>query len=206
MWLPGRHARDLARPRLRARAYLRVASWLADARGRRGDRRRLRRLPRSCEKLILDLAAIRAATSSWARPHADALSPREETRLGSIRYSTGGGGLSAADSADCRARPDREALARPPGRPDRRADVLLERGLPARPPGPGRTSPSSAARAAAAAATARASHSSTGMAPGTVSTALTYDRTGHCIEGAGIPVDVLAEGSDADVLAFAETL
>ncbi len=40
----------------------------------------------------------------------------------------------------------------------------------------------------------------------TISTALTYDREGHCVEGAGIPVDVLAEGSDADVLAFAETL
>jgi carboxyl-terminal processing protease len=40
----------------------------------------------------------------------------------------------------------------------------------------------------------------------TVSTALTYDRDGHCVEGAGIPVDVTAGGSDADVLAVAETL
>jgi carboxyl-terminal processing protease len=40
----------------------------------------------------------------------------------------------------------------------------------------------------------------------TVSTALTYDRAGHCVEGAGVPVDVLASGSDEEVLAVAETL
>jgi carboxyl-terminal processing protease len=44
----------------------------------------------------------------------------------------------------------------------------------------------------------------------TVSTALTYDRTGHCVEGAGIPVDVLESagpGADADpVLQAAEAL
>jgi hypothetical protein len=40
----------------------------------------------------------------------------------------------------------------------------------------------------------------------TASTALTYDRDGHCVEGAGIPVDVAAGGSDGNVLALAETL
>jgi carboxyl-terminal processing protease len=40
----------------------------------------------------------------------------------------------------------------------------------------------------------------------TVSTALTYDRQGHCIEGAGIPVDVASTGSDEEVLAVAEKL
>jgi carboxyl-terminal processing protease len=40
----------------------------------------------------------------------------------------------------------------------------------------------------------------------TVSTALTYDREGHCVEGAGIPVDVPATGSDDEVLALATRL
>ena len=35
---------------------------------------------------------------------------------------------------------------------------------------------------------------------------LTYDRDGQCVEGAGIPVDLAVGGSDADVLAVAETL
>jgi hypothetical protein len=40
----------------------------------------------------------------------------------------------------------------------------------------------------------------------TISTGLTYDRNGRCVEGAGIPVDVPAAGSDDDVLALAQTL
>jgi carboxyl-terminal processing protease len=44
----------------------------------------------------------------------------------------------------------------------------------------------------------------------TVSTALTYDRTGHCVEGAGVPVDVDARpspGREVDaVLQAAEEL
>jgi C-terminal processing protease CtpA/Prc len=40
----------------------------------------------------------------------------------------------------------------------------------------------------------------------TVSTALTYDREGHCIEGAGVPVDVAVTGTDEDVLAAALAL
>lgn len=40
----------------------------------------------------------------------------------------------------------------------------------------------------------------------TVSTALTFDRTGRCIEGAGIPVDIEARGSDEEVLALAAAL
>jgi carboxyl-terminal processing protease len=40
----------------------------------------------------------------------------------------------------------------------------------------------------------------------TVSTALTFDRDGRCIEGAGIPVDVPVTGSDDDVLARAAAL
>ena len=40
----------------------------------------------------------------------------------------------------------------------------------------------------------------------TISTALTYDRAGRCIEGAGIPVDVAVSGSDDAVLAHAETV
>ena len=40
----------------------------------------------------------------------------------------------------------------------------------------------------------------------TISTALTYDRDGHCIEGAGIPVDISIDGEDDDVLARAAAL
>jgi carboxyl-terminal processing protease len=40
----------------------------------------------------------------------------------------------------------------------------------------------------------------------TVSTALTYDRDGRCVEGAGVPVDVEARGGDDEVLATAERL
>ena len=44
----------------------------------------------------------------------------------------------------------------------------------------------------------------------TVSTALTYDRNGHCVEGAGIPVDVPVlphKGSELDaVLEAAERI
>jgi carboxyl-terminal processing protease len=40
----------------------------------------------------------------------------------------------------------------------------------------------------------------------TVSTALTYDRDGHCVEGAGVPVDVEERGGDDEALAVAETL
>jgi carboxyl-terminal processing protease len=40
----------------------------------------------------------------------------------------------------------------------------------------------------------------------TVSTALTYDREGRCVEGAGIPVDVEATGTDDEVLAAARAL
>ena len=38
-----------------------------------------------------------------------------------------------------------------------------------------------------------------------VSTALTYDRTGHCVEGAGIPVDVPV-ASDEDAVEVAKGL
>ena len=38
----------------------------------------------------------------------------------------------------------------------------------------------------------------------TVSTALTYDRDGHCVEGAGIPVDVPLRPSGAEVDAILE--
>ena len=37
-------------------------------------------------------------------------------------------------------------------------------------------------------------------------TALTYDREDRCVEGAGIPVDVPAEGSDDEALALAAGL
>ena len=40
----------------------------------------------------------------------------------------------------------------------------------------------------------------------TVSTALTFDRNGRCIEGAGIPVDLEVGGSDDEVLAAALAL
>ena len=40
----------------------------------------------------------------------------------------------------------------------------------------------------------------------TVSTALTYDREGRCVEGAGVPVDVPVDGTDDDVLAAARAL
>lgn len=40
----------------------------------------------------------------------------------------------------------------------------------------------------------------------TVSTALTYDRNGRCVEGAGVPVDLGTTGTDEDVLAAARAL
>ena len=183
-------------------AYIRVAAWVAghgveDAIDAAFDELRDR------DRLILDLRGNPGGNLVLAsKTRARFL--RESSALGSIRYSIGGGVLSDAFALYADPAPAVECW---PGRLivltdsltfSSSEDFLLGlQGLDhvtvvGQPSGGG----SGRARALR-------------LLPGvtlTISTALTYDREGHCIEGAGIPVDVLAEGSDADVLAFAETL
>jgi carboxyl-terminal processing protease len=182
--------------------YLRVAAWVPDqgideAMGAAFDDLR------DCDRLLFDLRGNGGGNLVLAR-RTQTRFLRRVTELGSIRYSVGRGELSrsfplAADPA--------EEAKRWPGRLivltdslsfSASEDFLLGlQGLEhvtvvGQPSGGGSGRP-------------RALRLLPGMTL-TVSTALTYDREGRCIEGAGIPVDVPAAGSDDEVLALAARL
>ena len=183
-------------------AYLRVAAWVAghgveDAIDAAFDEVRER------DRLILDLRGNPGGNLVLAsKTRARFL--RESSALGSVRYSIGGGALSDAFPLYADPAP---AAKRWPGRLIVLTDALtfsasedfllglqgLEHVAVVGQPSGGGSGRARLLR----------------LLPGmtlTISTALTYDRGGRCVEGAGIPVDVIAEGSDVDVLALAETL
>ena len=184
------------------RGYLQIRVWAA---GRGIDEavdEALQELA-GCETLILDLRGNPGGNLLLATRTRDRFL-REPTILGSIRYSVGDGLLS--EPFQLAGEPAQE-VTRWPGRLVALVDPLTFsssedfllglQGLEhvtvvGRPTGGGSGRPRSLR-----------------LLPGwtlTVSTALTYDREGRCIEGAGIPVDVEAVGTDADVLALAQTL
>ena len=166
--------------------YLRVAAWRADADVDGAVDAAFRDLA-PADRLIVDLRANTGGSLNLARAFRDRFL-HERTFLGTVRVSTGDGGLAPP-----------EPLIGEPAALERRwpgpvrfltdaltfsasEDVLLGlQGLPhvqvvGTPSGGGSGRPR----------TVR-------LLPGqalTVSTALTYDRRGHCVEGAGIPVDL----------------
>jgi carboxyl-terminal processing protease len=157
---------------------------------------------RACDALVLDLRGNPGGDLVLASRTRDRFL-RERTVLGSIRYSVGGGELS-----DPREIVGEPALA---GRWDGRLVVLTDEltfsssedfllGLAGleHVTVVGRRSGGGSGRP-------RALRLLPGMTL-TVSTALTYDREGRCVEGAGIPVDVEVAGDDDEMLAVARAL
>jgi carboxyl-terminal processing protease len=180
-------------------AYLRIAAWLE---GRDDEIDAALADLRGTETLILDLRRNPGGNLVLATRTRDRFL-RARTTLGSIRYSVGGGGLSG--SIPLVAEPPEERV-RWPGRLvvltdeltfSSSEDFLLGlQGLEhvtvvGAPSGGGSGRPRSLR-----------------LLPGTtltVSTALTYDRAGRCVEGAGIPVDVPV-ADRGEVLEAAERL
>lgn len=129
---------------------------------------------------------------------------RERAEVGSIRYSVGGGELSEAfplvgDPADGCERWDQRLVVLADALTfSASEDFLLGlQGLEHVTVVGGRTGGGSGR--------ARSLRLLPGMTL-TVSSALTFDRTGRCIEGAGIPVDVEVSGTDDEVLGVARAL
>jgi carboxyl-terminal processing protease len=166
--------------------YLRIDAWLGGAGVDERVDAAFSELAR-CDRLILDLRANPGGSLTLAAATRDRFL-RERTELGSIRYSTGGGRVSAptplvGEPADRRRRwPGRLIVLTDELTFSSSEDFLLGlQGLPhvavvGRRSGGGSGRPRSLR-----------------LLPGwllTVSTALTYDREGRCVEGAGIPVDV----------------
>jgi carboxyl-terminal processing protease len=182
--------------------YLRIAVWAA---GRGVDEAVDEALAElaGCKPLVLDLRGNPGGNLVLAsRTRARFL--REETALGEIRYSAGGGRLSEpfplrADPAPPEQRwPGRLVVLTDPLTFSASEDFLLGlQGLEhvtvvGEPSGGG----SGRARALR-------------LLPGwtlTVSTALTYDRAGRCVEGSGIPVDVHLPAFDDALPNVAATL
>ncbi len=182
--------------------YVRVAAWIAGHGVEEALDEALEEL-RGCSSLVLDLRGNPGDNLVLAtRVRARFL--REPVTLGSIRYSIGDGELSGplpltAEPAPTEQRwGSRLVVLTDPLTFSASEDFLLGlQGLEhvtvvGEPSGGG-------------SGRARALRLLPGMTL-TISTALTYDRTGHCIENAGIPVDVRATGSDDEVLAVAEAL
>jgi carboxyl-terminal processing protease len=187
-------------------AYLRIDAWLGGAGVDERVDAAFSELAR-CDRLILDLRANPGGSLTLAAATRDRFL-RERTELGSIRYSTGGGRVAAptplvGEPADRRRRwPGRLIVLTDELTFSSSEDFLLGlQGLPhvtvvGRRSGGGSGRPRSIR-----------------LLPGwflTVSTALTYDREGQCVEGRGIPVDLEvsepAGGEDDPVLQAAERL
>jgi carboxyl-terminal processing protease len=182
--------------------YVRVLAWVA-ARGAEDALDAALNELRGCDRIILDLRGNPGGNLVLAAATRDRFL-RERTVLGSIRYSIGGGDLSepfplvGAPAGDRVRWSGRLVVLTDSLTFSAAEDFLLGlQGLDhvtvvGQPSGGG----SGRARALP-------------LVPGTtltVSTALTYDRDGRCVEGAGIPVDVTAAGDDDEVLALAESL
>jgi carboxyl-terminal processing protease len=182
--------------------YVRVAAWVAGPDTDDALETALTEL-RGRERLVLDLRGNPGGNLVLASRTRDRFL-RDRTELGSIRYSIGGGELSRSFPL----------LAEPADGVERWAGRLLVltdaltfsssedfllglQGLEhvkvvGGPTGGGSGRP-------------RALRLLPGMTL-TISTALTYDRVGRCVEGVGIPVDVVVSGSDEEVLAAARAL
>jgi carboxyl-terminal processing protease len=158
---------------------------------------------RDCDRLLLDLRGNGGGNLVLAR-RTQTRFLRERTELGSIRYSVGGGELSrsfpleAEPAADTKRWPGRVVVLTDSLTFSASEDFLLGLQGLEHVTVVGRRSGGGSGRP-------RALRLLPGMTL-TVSTALTYDREGHCVEGAGIPVDVPATGSDDEVLALATRL
>lgn len=166
-------------------AYLRVEAWRADRDVDAAIDKAFGELAVAAS-LIVDLRANAGGNLNLACSFRDRFL-REPTLLGSVRYSTGDGGLSEPQAligepaAEGRRWPGRVCFLTDALTYSASEDALLGlQGLPhvrviGEPTGGGSGRPR----------TVR-------LLPGqvlTVSTALTYDRAGRCVEGAGIPVD-----------------
>ena len=176
--------------------YLRVEAWVAGVDD--AVAAALEEL-RGCESLALDLVGNPGGDLVLASRTRDRFL-RGRTTLGSIRYSVGGGELSrpfelVGEPADGARWDGRLVVLTDELTFSSSEDFLLGlRGLE-HVTVVGRRSGGGSGRP-------RALH----LLPGitlTVSTALTYDREGRCVEGAGIPVDVEVAGGDAELLAAA---
>jgi carboxyl-terminal processing protease len=181
--------------------YIRVAAWVAGQGIEEAFDAALAELGGS-DVLILDLRGNPGGNLVLAAGTRDRFL-RERTTLGTIRYSIGGGELSDAaplvgEPAARRRWPGRLVVLTDPLTFSSAEDFLLGlQGLEhvtvvGEPSGGG-------------SGRARALPLLAGMTL-TVSTALTYDRTGHCVEGAGIPVDVPADGFDDGIVALAASV
>ena len=175
--------------------YLRIAAWLE---GIEDEIDAALVELSGAEKLIVDLRRNHGGSLLLAARTRDRFL-RTETTLGSIRYSDGSGGLAPPVALTSGPADD----GRWPGRLIVLTDALtfsssedfllglqgLEHVTVAGSPSGGGSGRPRSIR----------------LLPGwtlTVSTALTYDRDGHCVEGAGIPVDVplLPSGADVDAV------
>jgi carboxyl-terminal processing protease len=182
--------------------YLRIEAWVGGAVVEEAVGAALYEL-RGCDSLVLDLRGNPGGDLVLACGTRDRFL-REQTTLGSIRYSTGGGELSSP--AELVGEPA-DAVERWAGRLVVLTDELtfsssedfllglqgLEHVTVV-----GRSSGGGSGRPRALR-----------LLPGTtltVSTALTYDREGHCVEGAGIPVDVEVAGGDDELLEVARSV
>ena len=176
--------------------YLRVEDWIADSGiGERIDHA-FDEL-RGAETLILDLRGNPGGSLVLASRTRDRFL-RESTPLGSIRYGVGGGAISepyplTAEPAPVEKRwPGRLIVLTDELTFSSSEDFLLGlQGLDhvtvvGRPSGGGSGRP-------------RSLRLTRGVTL-TVSTALTYDRKGRCVENAGIPVDVEVAGADDELL------
>jgi carboxyl-terminal processing protease len=183
-------------------AYMRISAWIAHQGIDEAIDAALSEL-RACGSLILDLRGNPGGNLVLAaKTRARFL--REPTALGSIRYSIGAGELSqpfplvGEPAAADQRWPGRLVVLTDPLTFSASEDFLLGlQGLDhvtvvGQPSGGG-------------SGRARVMRLLPGMTL-MVSTALTYDREGHCVEGAGIPIDVAATGSDDETLALAATL
>ena len=179
--------------------YVRIAAWVAEQGIDAALDTAFTEL-RDCDRLVLDLRGNGGGNLVLAR-RTQTRFLRERTELGTIRYSTGEGELSrafplVAEPAPLEQRWGGDLVVLTDSLTfSASEDFLLGlQGLDhvsvvGQPTGGGSGRP-------------RALRLLAGMTL-TISTALTYDREGHCIEGAGIPVDVAAAGTDDEVQALA---